>query len=271
MGARVRSGFAAFAFALMAASPAAAVDVTACGQVVPPGELGVLVSTLNCPASPVPAIRLGEKAVLDMAASSLILDAGVIGIECSSQCTIVGFGHVGGGDVCVRVTSNGSPRATRLDIDGLTVSGCDRGIDGESGKPGLHLRARNLTVTANGRGILAQSVRGVNVQVNNNEGAGVVAGSGSIRGKGFFVADNGVGLSAFAVHLEDSTVIGHTGVGILASRATVTLRNSTVTGNAVDVASKRPPRLRSSICERSARFVEFGEPLGPTWSVCVLD
>lgn len=252
-------------------SRAHAIDVTACGQFVPPREVGTLVGDLDCSAVAGPAVSLGKKAKLDLAGHTITGNAASAGVSCTDHCSIVGGGTISGAEDCVRAVPPAG-KTLQLVIEGLTVSGCGNGIAGQSGRPGTKLRAKDLVTTGNtGWGILVASVSGANVTASSNGGPGIVAGSGSVNGQSFTVTGNDLGIGGHSVVLRSSVVTGNGDSGVRAVLGRVTLRGSTVTGHAeVDVGSHRAPRLVDSTCDRSAQ-IELGMPAGPPWGVCSLD
>ena len=86
---------AALACALSAPS-AGALDIVACGQIVPDGDSGVLQADLDCSAAPgEAAITLGKASTLDMNGHAIV--ARHIGVDCgydvgSPTCTVRGHG-----------------------------------------------------------------------------------------------------------------------------------------------------------------------------------
>ena len=79
----------AVTFLLLTGGPAAAVDVTACGQQVPSRDEGSLVADLDCSGGV--AILLGERATLLMNGHAVVGQVG-----CAGSCTIIGPGDVSG-------------------------------------------------------------------------------------------------------------------------------------------------------------------------------
>src|SRR5262245_38459378 len=63
-----------FVLFVLAATRAAAVDVTTCGQVIPPHEAGVLVADLDCSGQPAGSdgVVLGNQSSLDLQGHSLV-------------------------------------------------------------------------------------------------------------------------------------------------------------------------------------------------------
>src|SRR5262249_8504299 len=63
-----------FVLFVLAATRAAAVDVTTCGQVIPPHEAGVLVADLDCSGQPARSdgVVLGTQSSLDLQGHSLV-------------------------------------------------------------------------------------------------------------------------------------------------------------------------------------------------------
>jgi hypothetical protein len=221
--------------------PAAAVDVTSCGAVVPAGQIGVLMADLDCTGSPstVPNVELQRGATLDMNGHSLSRqdDGGeaAIAILCPARgrCTITGpgtiFGHVyvssGGNQILRDITAHDveagilayihgavPTRFGKLHLTNVIVSGATYG-----GVVANRIKAENLQVTGAQEGWGIQGgVRGTNIVASANVGGGIVGKR--IRIDGLVATNNGVPGSPL-------------GGGVYAPSGSVRLLNSTVTGN----------------------------------------
>ena len=88
--------------ALLIARSAAALDVTACGALVPDGETGVLQADIDCSLDPADgAVALGNRSTLDMNGHAIV--GRRIAVFCGSDphsrgCTVRGPGDVSGGN-----------------------------------------------------------------------------------------------------------------------------------------------------------------------------
>jgi hypothetical protein len=244
---------------LLHAVPAAAVDITSCGEIVPAGQTGVLMADLDCTASPVdvPNVELRAGATLDMNGHSLSRqDPGNgIAILCPSRsrCTIKGpgtiFGHViassGGNQVIEDVTVqdvesgilayiHGTPRLGKLRLTNVTVTGAEY-----AGVYANRVTAENLQVvgTEEGFGIYG-GVRGTNIVASDNGGGGIVGKR--VRIDGLVATNNGGGGAPFSFG------------GVYAPSGIVSLRNSTVTGNQADYSPETSGQI--DIIARRARL-----------------
>lgn len=263
------------AVSLLAVSSVEAADITACGQEVPSGEIGLVQTDLVC-GGPY-AVSLRNRSVLDLQGHS-ITSVDADGIRCddfrpSYRCTVTSSGspgtlvgeggHVGIGAFQLNVNNvaiNGfdvawlghswtGPARGRVRASGVTLT-----QNGTAMSYWRHAVLENSTVSDNGVGIDAdKSVKVTNVTASNNYLTGV---SGKrIRGDALTALGNG------ATHPADRVP------GVSANR--VLLSNSTVTGSSVDIVSRRRPVLVATACDRSTGLPRIPD-LQP-WGVCALD
>jgi len=267
-------------------APAGAVDVTACGQTVGRGEIGVLLNDLDCSTpSPGPAaVTLQNRATLQMNGHRVTFTPPApetygIGIECAERgrCLIQGPGELTGELVGVvaresKVTisdvvfhdiisgiraaplsgESGPPAGNDVDATNVTV------VDAEAGIRGRSLRANGVSVTritGLAAGIsLARKIRGTDVTASQNAGGGVFCGSG--------------------FDLDGFVATQNSGDGGLYTLHGGRLRNATVTGNTVTISSDvrpidifagRRPVVENVTCDhslwRSPNGIEHG-PFG---------
>jgi hypothetical protein len=262
---------------VLLAAPALAIDVTAPGQTVPKGQVGVVQSDLAC--SSAGGVFLESGATLEM--NGHVLDGCfVVGAGLSPVRIVVrGPGTIRNAGMVIR---EGSLRADDVVIEDSPSWGIIGSGDSQDGPSTLRLR--NVTVTGSGfDGIRATKVV---ARVVTSSGNGVapgfpgvggwgIIGWGGVTGRNLVVRDNqGEGVfSTGKVKLQDSQVTGNlwggvVGVGI-SSRA-LTLVRSTVTGNGAlgeaDLVSQRLPRLRDSTCGTS-----LDAQAQVPWGVCAND
>jgi hypothetical protein len=246
-------------------STAAAVDVTHCGQVIPPRQTADLVADLDCPTD-LPSGTLQELSAvyLDTGArlrlNGFTLSGADVGVGCGSRCTVEGPGTIR--DFPIGVLSYG---ATRVDdvvfrengqsaiyvLGSRKVHVTDVSIldaDGLTAIIAHSLKAERLTIENCWYGIAAIKMTGTDVTIT---GCGQRAfGGGSIRATRLTATDNGgPGVAATRVILTDSVLTGNDSLG---------------TG--VDLRSDRFPRLQNTTCGRSER----GET-GMSFGVCLND
>ena len=253
---------------LVLSAPAAALDITACGQTVPAGETGVLTGDVGCALSDFVGVGLEEGATLEL--NGFRLGGGDnIGVHCRHRsCMISGPGTIYGGDWIAVVLEDG----VRLAVNDVTISGADVGILGGA-TPDSHTRvnatntvienslqwalsaskllAEGFTVTGTGQNSLyavaTLSLRGTLIDVSNNDAVGIF----TRKLKATNLTANGntrVGVDARTIKLEDSTLTGNNAAGA-----------------GIDVRSLRKPRLINTTCGRSA------DNDGATWAVCAND
>jgi len=278
---------------LLLAVPAQAVDITACGQLVPAGDVGVLQDDLDCGGDEA-AGRCLEPAAVACAENPACTDTGCGGIVLRADATLQMNGHtVANGTVscplksCSIIGPGVIAGGYGLDSTGtgtLTVSG---GLDVHGGEIGIaaytgHAVLQDVTVsdvennwgiigfrkllltnvTANDCeiGILAYGpLKGSNITANDNTRAGIVAVR-SVKVTGLMATGNG------------ATPEG-TG-GVQAAKGLVRLVDSVVTGNffqgttPLDLNTARRPRLIDSTCEHSGLR---GTATGSAWGVCSQD
>jgi len=258
---------------VLGVTPAAAVDVTACGQIVPDGDTGTLQADLDCSADPADAaVALGNNATLDLNGHALV--GRHIALRCPADahqnaCTIRGPGDVSGGnygiaganrlitvsDLTVHdVRIGGITAGRRLVLTNVSVLGS--GIDGVDANQ--RLTATNVVVNDNAySGIYAAQVNGTDVTANGNGYSGV----GCKKCRLLRLTANGNGTEEI-----------HVGAGGGVQGTSVRLTDSVVTGNVVDevpvdVDTFHRPKLVNTTCDHSRRRSEPTE----SWGVCASD
>jgi hypothetical protein len=264
---------------VLLAGEAAALDVTTCGQAVPPREHAVVQGDLVCSSSP--AVELGSGAELDLNGHSI---SGA-GVQCLSGCDITsssGIGLIAGtAGVGTGVT------LTHGSIENVQVQGFGIGIFFErrllannvmvSNNPTFGIRsfkgrliANDLTVELNGSGIEVGrgKIKAENLVASNNTVAGVF----SKRTVGTNISADGNGqwgiTAAKGIRIQGGTANGN-GVAGVASNGALRLLDFSATGNGTaDVASKRKPRLKNTTCGTSRKIGAPLEILSESWNAC---
>ncbi len=285
---RIVSWSAVFLFLLVRA--AAAVDVSSCGTTVPKGQIGVLVSDLDCSGGP--------KYCADDA--SISCSSAVGAFDCLSQCVAYGV-HL--------------ERNAALQMNGHTISGGDYGVlcrdfnckvDGGGGTianqefsavwlfGGGKLAVSNLTIHDQKRGALviayfAHKMVLRNLTLYNNAGiftnldvdavdvslAGSPPGGcgfeGSLQGRRIKATNVTAGyVAADRLKAKNLTVNAPCFQGIRVQGST-TLIGSSITGaQKVDVVTGKRPHLVNTTCGTSAQLLPDGTT-GGTWGVCTND
>jgi hypothetical protein len=244
------------------AAPAAALDVTQCGQAVPSGMTGELAVDLDCPTD-LPSGSLAELSAVYLEPGARLrlngftLSGRDVGVGCSGVCAVEGPGTIR--DFPVGVLSYGMTRVrdvvfrengqSAVYVLGVrTLRATNVTVLDSSGLVAVvahRLRAEGLTIDRCWYGIIATTMTGSDIAVTGCGQRGI--GAERVRASGLHVVDNaGVGLWSERVVLFDSVLTG----------------NDTL-GAGIDLRSDRVPRLVGTACGRSER----GET-GASWGVC---
>jgi hypothetical protein len=231
--------------ALLIAHPASAVDVTACGQTVPAGAIGIVVSDIACASQDPFIVMLEDRATLDLGGH--VLSGGEISVQCATRCVI-----------------NGAPGTIRDATWGVHAEDIQR-----ARITLINVNFENVTLPVYTLLTPHTRIRGAQVSI-----AGGFLGmqAGSVRLSDFTATglQSDYAVSANRVVLHGCTITGNGGVGVQGSSAL--LRDCSVTGNngsgqGIDLRTLRRPRLISSTCGRSQKVDVVGEH----WDVCTDD
>jgi len=283
---RSAPGIALVAGLALSAGRASSLDVSSCATVVPAGDTGVLQADLDCTGTGFddPAVQLGSGAILEMNGHRINHpevpgDLYGFGVRCpSGKCTVHGPGEITGDVVGIEgpklVVSDILIHDTVLGIAAVRVT-----VDPDGSVVGVkygNLLATNVTLIANGSGILARNVRASAVVVSQSEQLGIQAKK--VRGTAITANDNGwVGIAIEQCNVDGLTATGNGafaevfGGGVEVYRGTARLRNATLTGNRVfvdgasvdgDIVAVRTPRLENVVCDHSVRIVQLGQSAG---------
>jgi hypothetical protein len=254
----------------------AALTLTTCGTVVPPGETAALVSDLSCNMTG-PSVTLQKSATLDLAGFTLTLsgtDAGIVCADgkCTVRSTVAGGRIVAGGPeptgfgaVIAHITSGrGKIVVSDLDIEVSPPGSAESGVYAIGN---VSIKAANVNVS----NALVAAFSAPRIDVNDALLTDNWVGLYGFRLSGERVTTTGGGYGAAGVRarLSEFTAHGAQHNGVQVDR-TVVLRSSDVTGNNVgglgaDIVSGRRPRLVDTTCGTSQ---VFGEPPGTSWVVC---
>jgi hypothetical protein len=229
-----------------------AVDVTACGTVVPERNVGVLQADLDCGALPV-GVTLLRGARLQL--NGHVLSGGVRAVLADitkGRAWIDGPGTVAGAEIGISTPGSTRGRGAGLHLTDVTLNGNGIGVFAD------RLRLTRVDAQGNNHGISANyRVKGDDVVASNNNRFGVWSAAGTIRMRRLTATDNGW-------------------FGVIATQGgRVALVDSTVTGNAaayggIDISSSRRPSLRNVTCGLSSdSFSVF--VTGTSWGVCASD
>lgn len=251
----------------------AAIDITTCGQTVPPGTLGVVQTDLVCPDT-IQTVSLGSGATLDLNGHVLTATGlgNVIDVHSRGGHTVRGPGQLVNITISCGVGFDYARSVSIQDLD--IVSTSYGGIDclDQDAYQDNRLRVRNVNISGSSTfGITGQHVRVSDVSIS---GADLIAlWATTLRGKRLSIVGNAAAAIARdgyarSVSLSESQIEDN-GDGIAAVR--VLLRDTTVTGNGVpngfDISSFRPPRLLgTSTCDSSLNV--YGQA---SWGICSND
>ena len=253
---------------------ARAVDVSACGQVVPAGEVGILVTSLDCSGVPgTDGVVLLNRASLELRGNTIISPSAGASVSCQgARCAVSGPGFL----LSVPFRGTGIAAAKSVTVSGnVEIAGHEVGIAAGEGQ----VTASDTFLSDNGDGIVARKVRGTNVFVRDSDRIGINAFKG-IRGDHIEVRDNGTAgiyTARFTFTELIATTNGMTstflGGGIVATRRG-RLTDSLVSGNTLlgapaDVVTGRSPILINTVCDASVMLTDSGG--SRTWGVCGLD
>jgi hypothetical protein len=258
---------------LLTASPALAIDVTVCAQVVPDDNTGVLQTDLDCSAVPgETAVFLGDRSVLDMNGHSIISkNHGVhCGSEPTSRCEVRN-GEISGGNFGV------SGQAKRMVVSDVFIH--DVAIWGIAAKK--KLTVTNVTVLrAENAGIVLQGIgqiKASNVTVSENPRAGMDAKK--IYGTNITANFNGfAGVSCYKCVLDGLTAIDNGGApfmigagggvqAVFAKISNATLTGNVVDGVPVDIDTYARPKVSNVTCDHSRQRREPSS----NWGICTAD
>jgi hypothetical protein len=221
-----------------------ALDITACGAVVPANEIGILQADVSgCPVG----VTLERNATLQMNGHAIM--GSDEGVRCHERrCIIVGPGEIVGAGMGIAYNDSLSgTRSNRIYVNDVVVR--------ESRDYGIHafgrIIATNLSVRnamgGFGYGIYAFDLRGTNVSVTDNPERAIEIAR-LVQVTGLTVTGNGEGgLSATKIDLTDSVLTGN---------------------EDFDLLTPRRPRLTNTSCGRSAG--RDGD-MSISWGVCTDD
>jgi hypothetical protein len=279
--------------ALVVSRTVLAFDVSGCDTTVPAGETGTLVADTSCLGAFV-GVALSPGATLALNGNSLSGNpSGGALVRCldDGPCTILGPGSIvgtdGGPAACVDVPGGHG----RLVMEQGLVQGCGTGIEAGPSDGRGRVTISDATISANGRGLRARTLRARNLIVSVNASEGMVVGTLRAEGGVSVTGNGGVGISANAVRglgvgvslnggsgvfgnrikVRDFTAVNNVDCGVRTVRAS--LLDSSLSGNGGlglggDVCTVRKPHLRNSTCGRS---LALGATIGTTWGVCTSD
>lgn len=269
--------------ALVCATPLAvttsfAFDVTACGQTIEAGEIGVLPTDLDCPTDPgSTGLFMEPRAVFDL--NGHTFNGGAIGVFCDGECAFKGPGVLSGAEIGIISETYRS----RMKLENLTLSGHKfQGVYSNSRKG--FVKMMDVVLDANlvdgdpGMSVVGgPRIKARNVIATNN--GGLVFGGGSMSGDNVILDNNALAIHG-PVTLRNSSITNTAGIAIDSPRA-IRLKNTTVAdsgpgGDGVDLRSFLKPILSGSSCTHSQVCDKSGPgsqcvPQPDNWGVCTDD
>jgi hypothetical protein len=231
----------------------AAVDVTACGQIVPARAVGVLQTDLtSCVANDV-AVAVGDRGRLDL--NGHVVASGAIGVQClGRRCTVEGPSEIR--DVSLFGIFIPADQGRLTVRDAVVRNSGQVGVFAMGSRPRVKLE--RVALHGNGSGVVTSmsgSLSGKDVSASENRQWGVAAGK-QLRFTRLEVLDTGVGQP-------------DPGDGVICFSCAAALIDSTVTGSTrKDILTFKKPRLVRSSCGTSGRP---SDPDGTTWGICTDD
>jgi hypothetical protein len=251
--------------ALLIAMAAHAVDITGCDQEVPPGEVGILTTDLDCGPNTVEGsygVELEPYATLRLEGHTITGPR--YAVYCPKSCTIVGPGTLTGAFYGIWAFDE---RNLRVDVSDVTIAGNVGGMAISRG------RLTNVTVNGNAIAFDVRKLQAVNLTVTGcTDDSPYCIETDRARINGLTATGNA---STYAVifatrtlRLANAAVTDNTAPNGIFGLGRILLDGSTVTGHATDLLTPRRPRLANSVCGSSA---DYTQPPSTPWGVCAND
>ena len=250
---------------LLLCRAAAAIDITACGQAVGRGDVGVLTVDLDCGPSDVEdsyGVELGNGATLDLAGHTIT--GPHYAVACEKRCTVVGPGTLRNAFYGIW----GESPAGNATVSDVTLT------SNLGGMAVIRGRLSNVVATDNGLAMDVAKLRADGITVTGCHGDYCLethrASIDGLVATGNAVSQAVILLEGGSVRLRNASVTGNTApVGILAPyRGALRLESSGVDGHTTDLFTLSRPLLTDSTCGSSARM---GSPPQSSWGVCTND
>jgi hypothetical protein len=273
---RVASALISTTFAVLVASAAPAIDITSCGVIVGPREVGVLQADLQCQAPGLETgygrygIVLAAGAVLDLNGHALDHSNTSLtgGVFCRARCEVRGPGTITSSGLGNGVATSGHGRVSITDVD---FEGQHTGVAVPFGKVTL----TNVNIAASTWGVAGQRVfvDDVSITLTAANPASCVDVYNYLGGTSLTLSGCRLGIFyARRVDLVGLTVTNSIFMGLVARH--VALQDSTVTGSngsmGPDIGSTTRPRLVNTVCDHSAHLIDH-LPTSESWGVCAGD
>lgn len=280
-----------FASAFTFGTTASALDITACGQTVPRGDIGVLQVDLVCSDEiTLIAVSLEPNAALDL--NGHTISGGGAGVGCfgpARSCTVRGPGVISG------ATANGiaaNNAVGRIIVEDVTIS--DNQYSAVFVPGGRAISLKNVVIARNNLGFdgspeqrahlgAVQWVRRLDVEnVIAIDNVALAFATRNVYGDNVTLIGNYGGFRGMNVRLGNATIADNIGLAMTSTRGRVrfvdsTLANNDTAGAGVDMLTARKPSLvntscgRSQLCRKSTLSAMGCTPELATWQVCAND
>lgn len=280
-----------FAVAFLFATTASALDITACGQTVPRGDIGVLKLDLVCTDDVTPiAVNLEPNAGLDL--NGYTISGGGAGVGCfgpARSCTVRGPGVISGATMNGIAANNAVGRVV---VEDVTIR--DNQYSAVFVPGGRAISLKNVVIERNNLGFdgspeqranlgAVQWVRRLDVEnVIAIDNVALAFATNNVYGENVTLLGNYGGFRGRNIRLKNATITDNLGIGMRSTRGRVRLVDSTLEGNdmestGVDMLTARKPSLantscgRSQLCRKSITSPMGCNPEFATWQVCAND
>jgi len=273
------------------ATTTSALDITACGQTVPRGDIGVLQVDLVCTDDVTPiAVNLEPNAGLDL--NGHTISGGGAGVGCfgpARSCTIRGPGVISGATMNGIAANNA---VGRVIVEDVTIS--DNQYSAVFVPGGRAISLKNVVIERNNLGFdgspeqrahlgAVQWVRRLDVEnVIAIDNVALAFATRNVYGENVTLIGNYGGFRGMNVRLKNATIADNLGIGMRSTRGRVRFIDSTLANNdtestGIDMLTARKPSLdntncnRSQLCGKSTLSPMGCNPEFATWQVCSND
>ena len=258
------------ALCALGSQPAWALDITACGATVPPGETGVLQADLLC-SGEYAGVTLENEATLDMNGHS-IRGPAVKGVICTKRrCAVKS--SVPGSEISGTITGIFKFTTGVLTVSDVYVHDLDAPFPGDHGieAPDSLIELTRVVVQRTGfRGIIARRLIATDVEVSEHVDIGVFVVRRLVATN--LTSDENTGFGVTAKHIDANNLVARNNGSGGVEAVTMRILGGTITGNQspldLDVWAYRQPRLTNVTCAHSQRV---GAPIGDDFDVCAND
>jgi hypothetical protein len=252
---------------LVFSDAAYALDITTCGQTVPPGQVGILMADLDCGPADVPdSVGINVKPLGRVELNGHTLQGAERAIECGDVCQVYGPGTIHNAGTAIWINNFYFSRPKLSRVANLTLR--ENGL----GLASLRTDVSDVVLIDNVDGIAGGRVSGENVTMSGCQVTclNIAGKSTTMRGLTISASPSShalvyIGFNSKVV-LRDTVISGNNAAAGIQSQSKVRLVGSTVDGNGVDIISAGPPKLARTVCGTSRHWNEVD-----SWGVCAND